>query len=204
MTTRTGTTALRLGKTWRRASKSCASSGRAHSGRCGPAVLYVAVLYCSSWSHFLATCWVTGTASGAKLGAHSCAHHSGKQRPACLLAPPEQVLECWDRKRRDYVAVKIIRNIQVSAGQASWLGAGIVHCTPSLSSTPVSVLMRHQCVHAAACTCSLHHPSMSLVVCRSTPAEVPRRRHDRAGGAAHAGSQRPGRGAALRTPAGVV
>lgn len=26
---------------------------------------------------------------------------------------PAQVLECWDRKRRDYVAVKIIRNIQV-------------------------------------------------------------------------------------------
>jgi hypothetical protein len=24
-----------------------------------------------------------------------------------------QVLECWDRKRKDYVAVKIIRNIQV-------------------------------------------------------------------------------------------
>lgn len=29
-------------------------------------------------------------------------------------APALQVLECWDRKRRDYVAVKIIRNIQAS------------------------------------------------------------------------------------------
>jgi hypothetical protein len=27
--------------------------------------------------------------------------------------PLLQVLECWDRKRKDYVAVKIIRNIQV-------------------------------------------------------------------------------------------
>jgi hypothetical protein len=26
-----------------------------------------------------------------------------------------QVLECWDRKRKDYVAVKIIRNIEVGS-----------------------------------------------------------------------------------------
>lgn len=31
-----------------------------------------------------------------------------------------QVLECWDRKRKDYVAVKIIRNIQVG----EWAGVG--------------------------------------------------------------------------------
>lgn len=29
-----------------------------------------------------------------------------------------RVVECWDRKRRDYVAVKIIRNIQV--GEHWW------------------------------------------------------------------------------------
>lgn len=33
-----------------------------------------------------------------------------------------QVLECWDRKRKDYVAVKIIRNIQVGAADGDQAG----------------------------------------------------------------------------------
>ena len=36
------------------------------------------------------------------------------------------MLECWDRKRKDYVAVKIIRNIQVGVrvreGRGGWFG----------------------------------------------------------------------------------
>ena len=47
-----------------------------------------------------------------------------------------QVLECWDRHRRDYVAVKVIRNIQARRrGRQLWwrqppalvLGV-VVHC----------------------------------------------------------------------------
>lgn len=47
-----------------------------------------------------------------------------------------QVLECWDRLRRDYVAVKVIRNIQARRrGRQLWwrqppalvLGV-VVHC----------------------------------------------------------------------------
>lgn len=118
-TTRTGTTNLRLARTWRRGSRSCASLGRAPLARCGPDLGGPEL-------------------RAGRVGWHACrwllAARSRLQ--ALLLLPPPppphgmvvarvppwpqvQVLECWDRKRKDYVAVKIIRNIQV--GWRPWL-----------------------------------------------------------------------------------
>ena len=48
--------------------------------------------------------------------AHS-KHSAGLACCCCCPLSLLQVLECWDRKRKDYVAVKIIRNIQVSCAE---------------------------------------------------------------------------------------
>ena len=68
--------------------------------------------------------WVGGWVVGAgRLQLHACIAAAATARWVvesnsawyCSepLLPSLQVLECWDRKRKDYVAVKIIRNIQV-------------------------------------------------------------------------------------------
>jgi hypothetical protein len=58
--------------------------------------------------------WV-GSSQGPGIGAFClCRCHAASVSPLLLHVPPGtfgRVLECWDRKHKDYVAIKIVRNI---------------------------------------------------------------------------------------------
>ena len=101
-----------------------------------------------------------------------------------------RVLECWDRNTKDYVAVKIVRNVDkyrhAAMIEVRWGGGGRQQRHAGARAP------KQQLEHAAAGGAASGSPKHALP---PTPA---------AGSAQHAGTQRPGDHQALRQAQGVV
>lgn len=123
---------------------------------------------------------------GTRLLCHRCHAHAGLpvRTYMCVCAVTRagtfgRVLECWDRKHKDYVAVKIVRNVDkyrhaamIEVRARLLLRPAGARCGQVRGSAQGLPLSAHtQACDAARCACAAHAPA--------------------AGGAQHAGEERP-------------
>lgn len=75
-----------------------------------------------------------------------------------------QVLECWDRKRKDYVAVKIIRNIQVGGQPVlTWRTPALIW--RAQAQTPLGLHRAYNCMTPAGGCAIFSHNVVQLHTC---------------------------------------